>query len=589
MKRPVPHAFAALLVALLLGSRLDSARACTSFLVARGASIDGSTMVTYAADAHDFFGDLRVTPARRHAPGAMRDVYEWDTGTFLGRIREAPETLAVVGNMNSAQVVIAETTWGGREELEGPAGIVDYGSLIFIALERARTAREAVEVMGAIVAEYGYASTGETFSIADPYEVWIMDLIGKGKGEKGAVWVARRVPEGHVTAHANLPRIRQFPLKDPGCLYSKDVISFARSRGYFSGRDGDFSFADAYNVLTAKDLRTCDARVWRFFTRVAPSLRLPIDTVLGKDGAPRLPLWIKPDRKLGARDLMGLMRDHFEGTPLDLSKGVGAGPYALPYRWRPMTFEVDGVTYLHERATSTQQTGFSFVSQSRWWFPHPVGGLLWFGVDDTASTVYVPIYSGIEEAPLPFAAGRASFRQFDWSSAFWVFNFVANFAYGRYSDMIQDITKVQAELEGGFLARQPELELAAAALYKTSPPAAREMLTAYSARQAERTLARWRQLGEALLVKYVDGNVRDEHGKVAHPPYPEAWQRRIAADCGPLCRVPRLRGEPPPKPKGQPPSGGPAPGPSVPPPAPTSAAPGAPGAPNKPGPLPARR
>jgi dipeptidase len=550
----------------------DHARACTSFLVARGASSDGSTMITYAADSHELFGDLNVTPARRHAPGTMRDIYDWDEGTFLGRIPEAAETYAVVGHINSYQVAISETTWGGREELEEPNGIIDYGSLMFIALERARTAREAVEIMTALVAEHGYASSGETFSIADPYEVWIMDLIGKGKGEKGAVWVALRVPDGHVTAHANLPRIRQFPLKDEkNCLYAKDVISFARKKGYFSGRDEDFSFAGAYDVLTAQSLRTCDARVWRFFTRVAPSLKLSIDSVMGKDGAPRLPLWIKPDRKLSAQDLMGLMRDHFEGTPLDLSKGVGAGPYALPYRWRPMTFEVDGVTYMHERATSTQQTGFSFVSQSRWWFPHPIGGLLWFGVDDTASTVYVPIYSGITAAPAPFAAGRASFQKFDWSSGFWVFNFVANYAYGRYSEMIQDIQKVQGELEGSFLGQQAEFELAAAALHKSSPVAAREMLTSYSAKQAELTLARWRELGERLLVKYVDGNVRDEHGKVTHPAYPEPWQRRLAADCGAHCRVPRLRDEPPPKPKGAP-SGAP-PSCTPPPPAPSPTAP----------------
>jgi dipeptidase len=523
------------------------AEACTSFLVSRGASTDGSTMITYAADAHDFFGELVVTPARRHAPGTMRDIVEWDSGKLLGKIREAAETYAVVGHINAHQVVIGESTWGGREELLEPNGIVDYGSLMFIALERSRTAREAVRVMGELVAEYGYASKGESFSIADPNEVWLLELIGKGKGEKGAVWVARRVPDGQVAAHANKPRIRQFPLRDAqNCLYAPDVISFARKKGYFQGRDETFSFAETYDPPTAQKVRTCDGRVWRFFTRVAPSLRLSIDVVLGKEGAAPLPLWIKPDRKLSARDLMGLMRDHFEGTPLDLSKGVGAGPYGLPYRWRPMTFEVDGAKYLHERSTSTQQTGFSFVSQSRWWFPNPIGGLLWFGVDDTYSTVYVPIYSGILRAPPPFAAGRASFRQFDWGSAFWVFNFVANYAYGRYQDMIQDIGKVQRELEGSFFGRQSEIELAAGELYKTSPAAVRDYLSDYSTQQAEMTVERWRKLGETLIMKYLDGNVRDELGKITHPGYPETWQRRIAADCGTHCQVKRLKGEPPP-------------------------------------------
>jgi dipeptidase len=560
MRRLLPAA----LLAVALAAPPRGADACTSILVTRGASTDGSTMITYVADAHDFFGELQHTPAGRHAPGAMRDVFEWDSGKFLGRVKQAPVTHAVVGNMNEHQVAISETTFGGRKELEHSKGIVDYGSMIYIALERGRTAREAMKVMADLVAEYGYPSEGESLSVSDPREAWIFEIISKGPGRKGAVWVARRVPDGYVSAHANRPRIRQFPLHDPqNTLYSQDVISFAREKGWFKGRDEEFSFADTYDPPRARNLRTCDARVWRVFTRVAPSLKIPIDYVLGKDGAKPLPLWVKPDRKLSPHDVMELMRDHFEGTPLDLGKGVGAGPHALPYRWRPLTWKVDGVEYMNERSTSTQQTGFSFVAQSRAWLPHAVGGLQWFGVDDTYSTVYVPIYASIREAPKPFAAGTASFRQFSWESAFWVFNFVANYAYGRYDEMIRDIQKVQRELEAGFLARQPEVEDAAMKLYRQAPALARDFLTDYSGKQAAATVARWRKLGETLIMKYLDGNMRDEKGNVTHPGYSEEWRRRVARDCGDHCKVGRLRGEPPPdEPKAPEPAKVPAPEPT---------------------------
>ncbi|HET9554701.1 MAG TPA: C69 family dipeptidase [Anaeromyxobacteraceae bacterium] len=519
--------------------------ACTSVLVARGATSDGSTFLTYAADSHELYGALTLTPAGRHPPGATREVVEWDTGRRLGAIPQVPETFQVVGQMNEHQVAISETTFGGRKELVDPKGVIDYGSLMFIALERARTAREAVLVMTDLVAEHGYASSGESFSISDPREAWLLELVGKGPGRRGAVWVARRVPDGHVTAHANQARIRQFPHDDPkGCLYAKDVVAFAREKGWFTGKDEDFSFADAYAPLSFGALRACEARVWSVFRRVAPSLALPADLVLGKAGQPRLPLWVKPDRPLAVRDVMALMRDHFEGTPLDLSKGVGAGPFALPYRWRPMTWKVDGKKYVNERAISTQQTGFSLVAQAREGVPAPVGGVLWFGVDDTASTVYVPMYASIRAVPRSFAAGTASFDRFSWDSAFWVFNFVANWAYGRYADMIQDVRKVQGELEDEFLARQPEVEAAALALARTSPALARDYLTAYSVEQGDRTTARWRKLGEDLLVKYLDGNVRDAQGKVTHPDYPEAWRRRMAADQGDAILATPLPGEP---------------------------------------------
>ncbi|MDZ7331675.1 MAG: C69 family dipeptidase [candidate division KSB1 bacterium] len=506
---------------------------CTNYLITKGAAVDGSTMITYAADSHELYGELYFTPAADHLPGTLLDIYEWDTGKFLGRIKQVAHTYAVVGNMNEHQVSIGETTWGGREELKDPKAIMDYGSLMYIALQRAKTAREAIKVIADLVAEYGYYSSGESFSIADPNEVWIMEIISKGPNNKGAVWVARKVPDGYICAHANQARIRQFPLNDKeNCLYSPDVISFAREKGYFTGEDKDFSFADAYAPLDYSALRFCEARVWSMFRRAAPSLNLSIDYVKGVKGAEPLPLWIKPDKKLSVHDVMELMRDHFEGTEFDMTKDVGAGPFQLPYRWRPLTWKVDTVTYCNERAVSTQQTGFSFVAQARSWLPDPIGGVLWFGVDDTYSTVYVPMYCGIKQVPHSFAVGTGSFDEFSWESAFWVFNFVANYAYSRYSDMIKDIQKVQRELEGKFFADQSEIEAAALALYKQSPQLARDYLTEYSVKQGDATVQRWKKLGEFLLYKYLDGNVKNELGKVTHPGYPESWYRRIVNETG---------------------------------------------------------
>ncbi len=509
------------------------AAACTNILVTKGASSDGSTMVTYAADSHDLYGELYFEPGRVFSAGAMRDVYEWDTGKFLGRIPQAPVTYTRVGNINEHQLAIGETTFGGRKELKGPAGMLDYGSLMYIALERAKTAREAIKVMTDLVAEYGYHSTGESFSIADPNEVWLLEMIGKGEGQKGAVWVARRVPEGYISAHANQARIRQFPLNDPqNTLYSKDVITFAREKGWFTGKDEEFSFADVYAPLDFGGARFCESRVWSVFRRAAPSLNLGVEYVDGYHLDLRLPLWIKPDNKLSVADVMALMRDHFTGTPLDMTQDVGAGPFACPYRWRPMTWEVDGGKYVHERAISTQQTGFSFVSQSRAWLPNPIGGVLWFGVDDTYSTVYVPMYAGIRAVPATFAQGVASMKQFSWDSAFWVFNWVANFAYSRYKDMIVDIQTVQRELEGQFLADQKAVEEKALVLHRQAPELAREFLTRYSVEAGDAVTARWRKLGEALLVKYMDGNVKNEYGKPTHPRYPDDWYRRIVKERG---------------------------------------------------------
>jgi dipeptidase len=517
---------------------------CTNFLITRGASTDGATMITYAADSHVLYGELYYTPPGEHLEGTLRDVYEWDTGKYLGQIKQVPKTFRVVGNMNEHQLAIGETTYGGRKELHEPNGIVDYGSLMYIALERARTAREAIEIMGELVAEYGYASSGESFSIADPNDVWIMDLIGKGKDHKGAVWVARRVPDGYVSAHANQARIHQFPLDDEeNCLYAEDVISFAREKGYFEGADEGFSFANAYAPLDYGALRFCEARVWCMFHRVAPSLNLSTDYVKGVDGAGPMPLWIKPDKKLSVRDVMQLMRDHFEGTEFDMTADIGAGPYVLPYRWRPLTWKVGEKEYLNERATSTQQTGFSFVSQSRSWLPDPVGGVLWFSVDDTYSTVYIPMYCCMDRIPKSFAVGTGSFHEFTWDSAFWVFNFVSNYAYLRYSDMIQDIQKVQREFEGAFLSDQPGIEKAALALYEKSPQLAADYLTDYSVDRGEAVTKRWRKLGEFLIYKYLDGNVKDANGNVTHPGYSKAWYERIADERGDHFEMKKLPGE----------------------------------------------
>jgi dipeptidase len=547
--RPTIAIAAALLASALLTN--GPARACTNYLVTRGASADGSTMITYAADSHVLYGELYHYPAGKHIKGSMRRIHDWDSGKYLGDIPESPVTYSVIGNINEYQVSIGETTWGGRKELKKGTGTVDYGSLMYIALQRARTAREAIKVMTWLVQEHGYASSGESFSIADPYEVWFMDMIGKGEEDKGAVWVARKVPEGYVSAHANAARIRKFPLKDKrNTLYVKDVISFARDKGWYEGADKDFDFAAVYNPDNYGARRICEARVWAFFNRIAPSKRIGpkyFKYINGVPGAKPLPLWIKPDEKLSVRDVIELMRDHYEGTRLDMTKDLGAGPYELPYRWRPLRWEVEGERYINERAVSTQQTGFSFVSQARHWMPDAVGGVLWFSVDDTFSTVYVPMYAGIRAVPEPYAVGTADFETFSWDSAWWVFNFVANWAYTRYSDVIADIQVVQRELEGKFVALQPEIERRAVDLYDESPEKAREYLTAYSVAQGEMVVERWRKLGIELFMKYMDGNVRDAQGKVTHPGYPEEWYRRIVEDTGKKLKYNKIPGEPEPE------------------------------------------
>ncbi len=521
---------------------------CTNFLITKGASVDGSTMITYAADAHVLYGELYYTPAAIHPKGAMLDIYEWDTGKYLGKIKQVRQTHSVVGNMNEFQVAIGETTYGGRKELSGnKQAIMDYGSLMYVTLQRAKTAREAIITMGKLVEEYGYYSSGESFSISDKNEVWIMDLIGKGPKEKGAVWVARKIPDGYVSGHANQARIRQFPLKDKNTLYAKDVISFAKKQGYFKGHDKDFSFVDAYAPISYSALRFCEIRVWAMFNRILPKKdRISADYIDGIAGAKPMPLWIKPDKKLSVHDVMELMRDHLEGTKFDMTTSVGAGAYNLPYRWRPLTWEVEGqkgVKYCNERATSTQQTGFSFVAQSRSNLPDPIGGILWFGLDDTNSTVYTPMYCGIRAVPKSFEVGNGSFNQFTWKSAFWVFNFVSNYAYSRYSEMILDIKKVQGELEGKYISMTDSIDKAALSLYRKSPELAREYLTKYSVKTGDDLTQRWKKLGEFLIFKYLDGNMKDENNNVKHPGYSNDWKKKIVEKRGDHFKMKKLTGE----------------------------------------------
>lgn len=512
---------------------------CTNFLVGKSATTDGSTFVSYSADSYFLFGALYHYPAATYPKGTMLDVNEWDTGKYLGKIKQAEQTYSVIGNINEHQVSIGETTYGGREELIDTTAIMDYGSLIYIALQRSRTAREAIKVMTDLVAEYGYYSSGESFSIADPNEVWIMEMISKGPGRKGAVWVALRIPDDCVSAHANQARITTIPFKDKNnCMYSKDVVTFAREKGYFTGKDADFSFSDTYAPLDYSALRICESRVWSFFRKVNPEMDKFISYVKGETKE-RMPLWIKPTRKLNAQDIIGFMRDHYEGTELDLTKGCAAGPFETPLRHSPLTFKVDSVEYMHERPTATQQTGFTFVAQMRSWLPDYVGGILWFGVDDAASNVYVPVYCSTNKVPVCFDEKNGSLLRYSPTSAFWTFNAVANFAYGKYSWLMKDIRKLQSELENGFHQMTVRVDTKATSLPEME---ARNYLTNYSNEAAEKTTAEWKKLGEYLLVKYMDGNIKkEENGKFiqndhAIPPsiiragYSPDFQRKIAKD-----------------------------------------------------------
>lgn len=532
--------FAALFIIAALILSNAKVLGCTNLLVTKGASADGSTMITYTADSYNMYGELYHYPAAKYPKGAMLDIYEWDSGKYLGKIKQVAETYNVVGNMNEYQVVIGETTFGGRPELINPNGILDYGSLIYIALQRSKTARQAIEIMTSLVEEYGYHSSGESISIADPNEVWILEMIGKGPGVNGANWVAIRIPDGFIAGHANASRITTFSLNDPqNVLYSKDVIDFARKKGYFKGKDSEFNFSAAYDPLNFGSVRFCDARVWSMFRRCNSSMERYINYIRG-ESMERMPLYIKPDKKLSVEDVMSLMRDHYDGTEFDLKKGIAAGPYNTPIRFRPLTWEFEGQQYFNERPISTPQTGWSYISQSRSWLPNEVGGLLWFGVDDTKMTVYIPIYASITKIPYNYQKGLGSLTDFTWDSAFWVFNFVANYVYPKYSLMIDDVLKVQQELEGKFLARQKEVEDKALSLSKISRLDASEFLNNYSLEMADITIKRWKKLGEHLIQKYIDGVVKNEFGKVVNVGYPEEFKRTMVELEGDKVRMKKL-------------------------------------------------
>ena len=551
---------------LLAESRTD---ACTNVIITPGASADGSSMVSYAADSHTLYGELYFTPAGRFRPGAMLDIREWDTQRPLGSIAQAASTYQTVGNMNEHQLIIAETTWGGREGLSDPAGIMDYGSLIYVTLQRAKTAREAIETIVELANTYGYPSSGETFSIADTEEAWIMDLVGKGADDKGIVWVARRIPDGYICAHANQARITTFPLDDPeNCLYAPDVISFAREKGWFDGEDAEFSFRDAYNPLNFGGARGCEARAWSAFNILCDGtftyeengreVSRPADDwlefAMGYDLDGEMPLFVKPSRKITMKDVADVMRDHFEGTPMDMTQDIGAGGNGLPYRWRPMDFEWEGSVYTNERAIATQQTGFWFVAQSRGSLPDEVGALLWFGCDDAATSYLTPIYVSTSEVPECLRVGNGDMLHYSPTSQFWMCNRVANACYRMYDQMAPVARKAADDFE----LRQmnevvPQTDAKAAALIAEGKvKKAKKLLTEYTVETAQQQFLAWTALEELLLVKFIDGNVKAqaEDGSFLHseysegipegltqPGYTDIWKEAVVKDNGEILKV----------------------------------------------------
>ena len=566
-----------------LGFNAVDSHACTNVLVTKGASIDGSNMISYAADSHQLYGELYYKPARVWGKDDMRPIYDWDSGKFLGYIPQVPRTYQRVGNMNEHQLIIAETTYGGRAELEDPKGIMDYGSLIYVALERAKTAREAIVVIADLANTYGYYSSGESFSIADTEEVWVMDLIGKGPDNKGIVWVARRVPDGYICSHANQARISTFPQDDPeNCIFAPDVISFAREKGYFTGEDKDFSFCDAYAPLDFSGMRACEARSWAAFNIlcdgkftfedengniVTKDAYDYIDYAMGYDKSKRFPLFVKPSRKISVKDVADVMRDHYEGTPMDMTTDIGAGGNALPYRWRPMGFEHDGKEYINERAIATQQTGFWFVGQSRGWLPDEIGGVNWFGCDDAATSYLTPIYTSIYEIPECFREGNGNMITYSPTSAFWMTNRVANACYKAYDIMFPTVDAEIDAWEAAMVEAVAKADAEALAIYKAADQAprkrirrndkarkvvdpfveVREYLTAFSVDNAQKIFEKWVALEQLLLVKFIDGNVKAQNedgsfvtneytdcipAKITQPGYTDTWKKVVAQEHG---------------------------------------------------------
>lgn len=533
------------LAAIMSASAME-ASACTNLIVGKKASVDGSVLVSYNADDYGMFGHLCHYPAGTHQKGEMRKIFDWDTGEYHGEIPEAPVTYNVIGNINEFQLSIGETTYGGREEMIDTTGILDYGSLIYVTLQRAKTAREAISVMTSLVEKYGYCSSGETFSICDPNEAWIMEMMGTGPGSKGVVWVAMRIPDNAICAHANQSRIGKFDIKDKkNVVCSKNVISYARKMGWFTGRDADFSWKNTYARPDFSGRRFCDARVWSFFNHYQKGFDRYLPWALGKDpNAEDMPLWIVPDRKLSVHDVQMGMRDHYEGTAMALdTTNVGGGIYQMPYRPTPLQFKVDGKTYFNERPISTQQTAFSFVSQLRSWMPREIGGVIWFGNDDANMIAYTPVYCGNTVQPECYNTPGADAVTFSDKNAFWVCNWVSNMVYPRYSQIFPELQAVRDSLESSYFARQADFEKKAMNLYATDKPSALRMLNEYSVEKAQQMLAEWKNLAIRIIVKYNDMGVKQEkNGKilkrVMRPGYPESFARKLVKETGDWYAVP---------------------------------------------------
>ncbi len=566
---------------IMAGTRVPGVFACTNFIITKGASFDHSVMITYAADSHTRYGAIAFYPSADHKPGDLCEVYHYENGKFLGTIPEVSHTYSVVQFMNEFQVAVGETTFGGLDSLAvQPGAIPDYGSLMKIGLQRSKTAREMIKMMTDLVEQYGYASGGESFSISDAREAWIMEMIGKGKYGKGAVWVARLVPEGYVSGHANQARITTFPFQksnnwnDSGqtVYHSPDVISFAKKYGFYKGTDVSFSFSDVYNPLNFGSARFCDARVWSFFRSINREIRDNPDYTSYAQGqftrnrtfkdntqnpndfvSNRLPLWVKPDSPVTLQQVMAAMRDHYEDTPLDMRNDPGAGPYKAPYRWRPMEFEVDSVLYLCERATATQQTGYSFVAQSRGWQPDPIGGIFWFGVDDADGCVYAPMYCGIKKIPLSYETGNGSMISWSETSAYWTFSQVNHWAYSRYNLIHPEIEAYQHQLEQQFITEVKATDTQASELYKQNPASARDYLTGYSVFTGNKLVSDWKLFYQFLFMKYIDGNVKytegfklldngngkNISGKPLQPGYGKEWERIMIQGTGDRLKVPK--------------------------------------------------
>lgn len=545
-----------------------NSEACTNVIVTKGASRDASNIISYAADSHWLYGELYFHKAARFKPGTMLQINEWDTCRPLGSIAQAESTYQTMGNMNEHQLIIAETTWGGRESQVNPDGIMDYGSLIYITLQRARTAREAIQCIVELANTYGYPSEGETFSIADTQEAWIMELVGKGE-KKGIVWVARRIPDGYICAHANQSRIGTFPLDDPeNCLYAPDVIDFARENGWFEGKDEDFNFRHAYNPMDFGAARGCEARAWAAFNilcdgkftyikdgeEVTEDADAYLQHVMGHELEHEMPLFVKPSRKIGVKDVADVMRDHYENTPMDMRTDVGAGGNALPYRWRPMYFEVDGKSYLNERAIATQQTGFWFVAQSRGSLPREVGALLWFGCDDAATSYLTPCYVNSTKVPESFRVGNGDLLTYSQTSAFWACNRVAQACYKMYDQMEPVVRNKIDEWETYQIENAvPQMdEKLCTLMNKGRTQKAIKKMTNFTICTAQKIFEEWVELDKLLLVKFIDGNVKAQNpdGSFKHsqystgipegltqPGYTEHFKRAIVEDHGEALEV----------------------------------------------------